>query len=62
MPTKYELVWAATYALEFKTLREQSFTVPDVENAQWAARRADRAVAALIDANRTEPTATKEPT
>lgn len=50
-PSKYELVWAATYALEFKALREQM--MPDAENARWAMRRADRAVAAMIDAEKT---------
>jgi hypothetical protein len=51
-PSKYELVWAATYALEFKTLREQTFTTPDAENARWAMMRADRAIAAMIDAEK----------
>lgn len=53
-PSKYELVWAATYALEFKALREQSFTAPDAENAKWAMRRADRAIAAMIDAEKAD--------
>lgn len=58
-PSKYELVWAATYALEFKAFREQSFTVPDVENAKWAMQRADRAVTALIDAEKADASEAK---
>jgi hypothetical protein len=53
-PSTYELVWAATYALEFKAFREQSLTAPDVENAKWAMRRADRAIAAMIDAEKAD--------
>lgn len=52
-PSKYELVWAATYALEFKALREQYFA-PYADTAKRAMIRADSAVAAMIDAARAD--------
>lgn len=58
-PSKYELVWAATFALEFKAFRESSVIMSDLQDAQWAVRRADRAVAALIDADKADATGTR---
>lgn len=59
-PSKYELVWAATFTLEFKAFRESSPIPSDLQDAEWAVRRVDRAVAALIGADKAD--AAKETT
>lgn len=55
--TKYELVWAAAFALEFKAFRDTTFdnsAAADAENAKWAKRRADRTVEALLAAEQAD--------